>query len=249
MKALYPNWQVPNNVHAFSTLRHGGYSKGEFSSFNLGDHVGDDAKCVEMNRQLLTTQFHLPQAPCFLTQVHGTTVKRLNADDNVIADACYTNQANQVCLIMTADCLPVVFAADNGAEVAAAHAGWRGLAAGVLENTLAHFSADPASIKVWLAPAIGAKAFQVGNDVFTAFCQQDPLFAQAFQTDQQHADKYFADLYLLARLRLQRCGILAQHISGGEYCTYSDPENFYSYRRDKQTGRMATLIWFDDQSR
>ncbi|OBX09266.1 laccase [Gallibacterium salpingitidis] len=248
MKALYPNWQVPSNVHALSTLRAGGHSCGVFAGLNLGDHVGDDPALVQQNRQQLVEQFHLPQTPIFLTQVHGTAVKQIHRPDtNLTADACYTNQANHVCLIMTADCLPVVFATDNGTEVAAAHAGWRGLAAGVLENTLAQFSADPATIKVWLAPAIGAQAFQVGEDVFTAFCQQDPNAQQAFKPDPQHSGKYFADIYQLARLRLQRCGILPQHISGGEYCTYSDPENFYSYRRDGQTGRMATLIWFSEK--
>lgn len=248
MKAIYPNWQVPANIHALSTLRPGGHSCGVFAGLNLGDHVGDDPDLVQQNRQQLVEQFQLPEFPTFLTQVHGTTVKQLHLNDNnLTADACYTNQANQVCLIMTADCLPVLFAANNGKEVAAAHAGWRGLAHGVLENTLAQFTSSPDQINVWLAPAIGPTAFQVGEDVLTAFCQIDPTAKQAFQPDPQNTGKYFADLYLLARLRLQKAGILAENISGGEYCTFSDRENFFSYRRDGKTGRMATLIWFSEK--
>ncbi|MFC0323431.1 peptidoglycan editing factor PgeF [Gallibacterium melopsittaci] len=248
MKAIYPNWQVPANVHALSTLRTDGYSCGTYAGLNLGDHVGDDPNVVQKNRQRLVEQFQLPQYPAFLTQVHGTIVKQLPlTDNNLTADACYTNQANQVCLIMTADCLPVLFAAGNGTEVAAAHAGWRGLAAGILENTLSQFKTAPDQIKVWLAPAIGPTAFQVGAEVKQAFCEKHPVAEQAFLPDPEHTDKYFADLYQLARLRLQQAGVLAENISGGEYCTYSDPEKFYSYRRDKQTGRMATLIWFSEQ--
>ncbi|MFC0309223.1 peptidoglycan editing factor PgeF [Gallibacterium trehalosifermentans] len=248
MNAIYPTWQVPQNIHAFSTLRLGGQSCGVFAGLNLGDHVGDDPDAVQKNRQQLVEQFQLPQFPQFLTQVHGTTVKQLPlTDDNLTADACYTNQANQVCLIMTADCLPVLFAAENGTEVAAAHAGWRGLAAGILENTLAQFKTAADQIKVWLAPAIGPTAFQVGAEVKHTFCEQYSLAAQAFRPDPEHTDKYFADLYQLARLRLQQAGVLADNISGGEYCTFSDPEKFYSYRRDQQTGRMATLIWFSEK--
>lgn len=248
MNAIYPNWQVPNNIHTLSTLRSGGYSCGAYAGMNLGDHVGDTAEIVAKNRQLLVEQFQLPQSPTFLTQIHSNLVKRLplNSEDKT-ADACYSNQPNQVCLIMTADCLPVIFAAENGQEVAAAHAGWRGLANGILENTLHCFNAPADKIKVWLAPAISAKAFQVGQDVYDAFCLNNETAKQAFKIDDQNQGKYFADIYQLARIRLQQAGALSKNISGGEYCTYSDPEKFYSYRRDKITGRMATLIWFEDK--
>lgn len=244
MNKISPNWTVTDNVKGFTTLRTGGVSQSPFDSFNLGDHVNDDPKAVQQNRQLLVEQFHLPHPPLFLTQTHSTRVIRLPYEgDNIEADAVYTDKPNQICLVMTADCLPVLFASKKGDEVAAAHAGWRGLCDGVLENTVAEFRCAPSEIVAWLGPAIGSTAFQVGNDVVDAFCQIDPKAKEAFQTDPTTSGKFLGNLYQLAKQRLNRLGITG--ISGGEHCTYTESEHFFSYRRDKQTGRMATLVWFE----
>ncbi|MFZ7135618.1 peptidoglycan editing factor PgeF [Avibacterium avium] len=244
MDALKPNWAAPANIHAFTTLRQGGVSQAPYDSFNLGDHVGDDKNSVKTNRTLLVEQFYLPQFPLFLNQTHSTRVIHLPYDgNNLDADAVYTNQPNQVCLVMTADCLPVLFTNQQGTEVAAAHAGWRGLCDGVLEQTVQQFQAEPQEIIAWLGPAIGPKSFQVGEDVRQQFIAQDPNAAQAFVPDPIEQGKYLADLYHIARLRLNKLGI--SQISGGEHCTYLEKTAFFSYRRDKQTGRMASLIWFE----
>ncbi|MFZ7165753.1 peptidoglycan editing factor PgeF [Avibacterium avium] len=244
MDALKPNWAAPANIHAFTTLRQGGVSQAPYDSFNLGDHVGDDKNSVKTNRTLLVEQFHLPQFPLFLNQTHSTRVIRLPYDgNNLDADAVYTNQPNQVCLVMTADCLPVLFTNQQGTEVAAAHAGWRGLCDGVLEQTIQQFQAEPQEIIAWLGPAIGQKSFQVGEEVRQQFIAQDPNAAQAFVPDSIEQGKYLADLYHIARLRLNKLGI--SQISGGEHCTYLEKTAFFSYRRDKQAGRMASLIWFE----
>lgn len=161
--------------------------------------------------------------------------------DNIKADAIYTNQPNQVCLVMTADCLPVLFASQDGSEIAAAHAGWRGLCDGILEATVEKFNCPPHEISAWLGPAIGPNAFQVGSEVADQFCAFDPRAKEAFIEDSTTSGKFLGNLYQIATQRLNKLGITA--ISGGEYCTYSQPELFFSYRRDKQTGRMATLIW------
>lgn len=244
MEFLKPNCRLPHNVKALSTLRNGGVSVAPYASFNLGAHVGDDPSAVAANRTLLVEKAQLPQMPLYLNQTHSTTVLRLPTTETALeADAVYTDQAGQVCLVMTADCLPVLFASRQGDEVAAAHAGWRGLCDGVLENTVAQFKTDPTQIVAWLAPAIGATAFQVGAEVRSAFMQHDPQAALAFQPDPTNVEKYLAGLYLLARQRLQKCGL--QQIYGGEYCTVSDQTRFFSYRRDGMTGRMASLIWFE----
>lgn len=243
MQAIKPNWNIPKNVIAFTTTRQGGFSQAPYNSFNLGDHVGDNQNSVKKNRTLLVEQFHLPQYPLFLTQTHSTRVITLPYHgDNLEADAVYTNHPNQVCLVMTADCLPVLFTNHQGNEVAAAHAGWRGLCDGILEQTVQHFQAPPQEIIAWLGPAIGPKSFQVGEDVRQQFLAQNSKLAQAFTPDDKAQGKYLADLYLLARLKLQKLGIL--HITGGEHCTYQEANHFFSFRREKQTGRMASMIWF-----
>lgn len=245
MQFITPHWQAPNNVIALSTARKGGYSLAPYDSFNLGLHVGDEQHLVEKNRQLLIEQGNLPYYPKFLNQIHSTQVIELPNNDEIInADAAYTNQANQVCLVMTADCLPVLFTNFQGNEVAAAHAGWRGLCEGILENTVAKFSCPKNEIIAWLGPAISQRYFQVGQEVLNAFLAQDPHSHQAFSADKRENGKYFADLYQLARFRLKALGI--NKIFGGEFCTYSENDKFFSYRRDKQTGRMASLIWFTD---
>lgn len=242
MKKILPTWSVPDFVHAFTTTREGGVSQAPFDSLNLGDHVTDDPQSVQTNREILQEQGNLPHFPLYLTQTHSTRVLRLPYEQNDIeADAVYTNQANQVCLVMTADCLPVLFCSKDGKEIAAAHAGWRGLCDGVLEATVAEFECKPENICVWLGPAIGPTAFQVGEDVIEQFCAFDPQAREAFVADEYISGKFLGNLYQIARQRLNKLGIT--EIAGGDYCTYCDAEQFFSYRRDKITGRMATLIW------
>lgn len=239
---ITPLWPAPNNVVAFNTTRKGGVSAQPYDALNLGTHVGDDGTVVAENRRRLKDIIAAPTEPFWLEQVHGTRVLRLdeNSDraDNQ-ADASYTNIAGQVCAVMTADCLPVLFCSRQGTEVAAAHAGWRGLCDGVLEQTLACFDSSPEDILAWFGPAIGPTAFEVGGEVRAKFIEQDADAEQAFT---EHGEKYLADIYQLARLRLRRAGV--QTISGGDLCTVSDKSRFFSYRREPVTGRMAALIWF-----
>ncbi len=237
---IVPNWPAPSQVRAVATTRSGGLSGGVYAEFNLGTHVGDDPKVVAQNRLLLQQQAQLPSAPAWLNQVHGTAVLDLtNWQGEVVnADASFSRQAGQVCVVMTADCLPVLFCDQQGSQVAAAHAGWRGLVDGVLEQTLATF-ANPAAVMVWLGPAIGPNAFEVGAEVRAAFVAKDAAANRAFVPQGQ--GKYMADLYLLARMRLQAAGVSA--IYGGDLCTHGNQKRFFSYRRDGQTGRQASLIW------
>lgn len=243
MKIIQPTWAVPSYIHAFTTTRLGGVSLSPFASFNLGDHVGDDPQAVAENRKLLVETYRLPQFPVFLNQTHTTRVLRLplKEAENLNADAVYTNQPNQVCLVMTADCLPVIFCSRDGAEIAAAHAGWRGLCNGVLEATVAEFDCSPNEISVWLGPAIGPTAFQIGQEVVEAFAQVDEQAREAFVADPTASGKFLGNLYQIARQRLTKLGV--QTISGGDYCTYNDTTQFFSYRKEHHTGRMATLIW------
>lgn len=241
---LIPDWPAAPSVRACSTTRSGGVSPVPFDSFNLGLHVGDANQSVENNRARLMTLAALPAEPLWLEQVHGTGV--IHADNwhpGIEADAVYADKADQVCAIMTADCLPVLFTNRKGTAVAAAHAGWRGLLNGVIENTLGHFHQDGGEILAWLGPAIGPTQFEVGTEVFAAFTDKDSEAATAFTpTDQAH---YLADIYLLARQRLAACGVTA--VFGGDNCTFSDKARFFSYRRDGVTGRMASLIWISDK--
>ncbi|CNH18361.1 inner membrane protein [Yersinia massiliensis] len=237
---ILPNWPMPAGVKACSTTRHGGISTPPYDSLNLGTHVGDVTTSVIANRQRLVALASLPQMPVWLEQVHGTRVLHLDGEVtlDVQADAVYSRVAGQVCAVMTADCLPVLFCSVKGDEVAAAHAGWRGLCAGVLEQTLAQFNAAPASIMAWLGPAIGPQQFEVGEDVKQAFSDIDTQVASAFIPS---GPKYLADIYSLARMRLQAAGVHA--IYGGDHCTVTEKQQFFSYRRDGITGRMASLVW------
>lgn len=235
---LVPDWPVPANVRALQTTRRGGFSPAPWDSFNLGDHVGDDAGRVAANRAELRRD--LPAEPCWLQQVHGVhAVDAAKTANLPTADASFSHRAGTVCAVMTADCLPVLFCDRAGTVVAAAHAGWRGLQAGVLEATLAAMAVPAGEILAWLGPAIGADAFEVGDEVRAAFVAHDPLAAAAFKP--HAAGKWLADIYLLARQRLQAAGVAS--ISGGDFCTVNAPESFFSYRRDGVTGRMASLIW------
>ncbi|QIZ49242.1 purine nucleoside phosphorylase YfiH [Dickeya zeae] len=237
---LIPDWPAPARVRACSTTRLGGVSSAPYDSLNLGNHVGDSPLHVQDNRQRLLATAGLPVMPHWLQQVHGTQVINLDqvSSDSLTGDAAYTTRQDRVCAVMTADCLPVLFCSANGDEVAAAHAGWRGLQAGVLEETLRHFHARPADILAWMGPAIGAQQFEVGGEVREAFLQVDPIADCAFVP---RNGKFLADIYQLARLRLEAAGVT--QVFGGEYCTVSDSGRFFSYRRDGMTGRMATLIW------
>jgi YfiH family protein len=237
---LTPDWPAPASVKALSTIRQGGVSTGVYASLNLGSHVGDEPAAVLRNRLLLEQDAALPATPAWLNQVHGTAVLDLSKwqGELATADAAVSRQVGQVCLVMTADCLPVLFCNRQGTQVAAAHAGWRGLCEGVLEQTLAHF-ANPADVMVWFGPAIGPGQFEVGAEVRTAFMQKNAGANLAFVP--QGDAKYLANIYLLARQRLMAAGV--SQFYGGEHCTFSEPELFFSYRRDGQTGRMASCIW------
>ena len=222
------------------TTRIGGVSAPPYEQLNLGDHVDDAPAQVEKNRALLRAQLNLPAEPLWLQQVHGTTVlNAANAATNVSADAAFTNQNNVVCAVLTADCLPVFFCTEDGSAIAVAHAGWRGLAAGILQITAKSMNANPEKIICWLGPAIGPKVFEVGSEVREAFIAEQSASAAAFvPTSENH---WLADIYALARIKLGSVGIT--QVSGGDECTYTDAERFYSYRRDGITGRMASLIW------
>lgn len=239
---IFPDWPQPSKVTSCSTTRTGGISLSPFDSLNLGDHVGDKLDAVSENRHRLQILAQLPQQPLWLEQVHGTKVLHLNGSEikNRQADAVYTHLAGQVCTIMTADCLPVLFCNKDGTEVAAAHAGWRGLCNGILEDTVAQFSSPSHEIMAWFGPAIGADKFEVGGEVKEAFINQSSDLVSAFRP---HNDKYLADIYLLARKKLQAIGITSFY--GGEYCTVTDKNRFFSYRREGVTGRMASLIWIN----
>ncbi len=248
MDLLIPNWQqAPKNVGAFTTIRVGGYSGTPYDDgtghggLNLGGHVEDNAEHVHANRQRLLSV--LPAEPRWLRQVHGTTVvDAATVVEEQEADACIATQADVVCAILTADCLPVFLCDTQGRVIGAAHAGWRGLAAGVLENTVTAMHARGADdIIAWLGPAIGPACFEVGKDVVDAFVDSDSQSLPAFTPFTGREGKYLSDIYLLARLRLARVGV--QKVYGGEHCTVTGTKQFYSYRRDGRTGRMASLIW------
>lgn len=236
---IVPDWPAPANVKALITTRHGGVSSGAFAGCNLGMLAGDDPQSVAENRARLRRL--LPQEPKWLKQVHGTRV--VDADDLGIApeaDAAIARRAGTVCAVMIADCLPVLLSDRAGTVVAVAHAGWRGLSGGVIENTVdAMRHAGAGELLAYLGPAIGPQAFEVGADVRDAFLRRGPDAAQAFAS--RGAGKWLADLFMLARQALARAGVTAVH--GGGLCTHSDPARFFSYRRDRITGRMAALIW------
>lgn len=244
LEIIPANWQAPRNVVAFCTTRGGGVSQGGFASLNLASHVQDDAQRVSANRQRLLRQQALPAEPQWLNQTHSIRVIDLDHDQGREGDASVTRSPGQVAVVLTADCLPVLFCNKDGTEVAAAHAGWRGLVEGVLEQTVAAMTAKPGEILAWLGPAIGPQQFEVGPEVRQAFLSHSLEAQSAFR--QNRPGHFLADLYQLARLRLNQAGV--ELIWGGEYCTYTQSDLFFSYRREKQCGRQASLIYIKKPS-
>lgn len=251
---IEPSWTVSQQIQAFCTTRQGGLSKAPFNSLNLGLNAGDHASDVLQNRSILSSA--LPAEPLWLKQIHGVTVstpasRSALGNGPFEADASVTNIPNEVLAILTADCMPVLFASRSGNVIGAAHAGWRGLSGGILEKTVDQMIAlspglRTSDISAWMGPAIGPSAFEVGEDVLQAFAPQgQDILSKAFIPIPESSGKYLADLYLLARDRLHTLGV--KQIDGGEFCTVSDPENFFSYRRDKVTGRFASLIWISNR--
>jgi YfiH family protein len=239
---IFPDWPSPARVRAVSTTRSGGVSLRPYDSLNLAGHVGDAAAAVHENRRRLRLQLELPAEPAWLNQVHGTrVVDAASCAQHPTADASFTRRSGAVCVVMTADCLPVLFCDRGGSAVAAAHAGWRGLAAGVLEATVDALGIQPEQLLAWLGPAIGPAAFEVGTDVRDHFVAQRADAATAFVACPN--GQWLADLYELARIRLRAAGV--NGIYGGGWCTYTDRERFYSFRRERTTGRSASLIWLE----
>jgi YfiH family protein len=231
------DWPAPAGVRAFCTTRRGGFSTGAWESLNLGSHCGDEPENVSHNRRLLEAA--LPSRPVWLRQVHGDRVLRHeDAAERVVGcDALVSFRPGRACVVLTADCLPVLFCNRAGNRVAAAHAGWRGLAAGILQNTVAALDESPGELMAWLGPAIGPQAYEVGNDVVEAFGDGP---AAGFKP---RGGRWLMDLYRVARTLLERQGV--HDVFGGGFCTYSEPQRFYSYRRDGVTGRMASVIWWE----
>lgn len=241
---IYPDWPAPSNVKAVMTTRHGGVSVAPFDSMNLGTHVDDSTDHVKQNRELLSQVLSLPSPPLWLNQVHGTKIANHKDDrSGCDADAIGSSKAGEVCAIMTADCLPVLFCNRQGTRVAAAHAGWRGLQSGILEKCVTTMNCKSEEILVWLGAAIGPSAFEVGGEVREAFTAVYSESASAFVRNPNNQSKWLADIYQLAKIHLSASGIEAGNIYGGEGCTFSDESLYFSYRRENRTGRMASLIW------
>ncbi len=237
---LTPEWPAPANVRALATTRIGGFSTGPFTGLNLAVHVDDDETTVARNRQWLREAAQLPSEPMWLQQVHGTHVWTGAAPATApIADASVASVSGRVCAVLTADCLPVLLCDRAGTVVGAAHAGWRGLAGGVLNATIDAMQVDPSDVIAWFGPAIEQAAFEVGQEVFDQFTAREAAHTQCFQRNER--GRWQADLYGLARGELARLGVRETY--GGGFGTFGDAPRFYSYRREKRTGRMATLIW------
>ncbi len=242
---IKPNWPAPATVHACTTTRRGGISAPPYDSLNLSCHVGDAPSAVALNRLYLRRGLGLPEAPRWLQQTHGPRLVDTNSlggeTDPVQADGWVTGRPGHVCAILSADCLPILLCNRRGSRVGAVHAGWRGLAAGIIEAAVTAMDTAEQDLMAWLGPGIGARHFEVGEEVRAALGAPGIQRANAFAPSKP--GRWFADLFMLARQRLENAGV--RRIYGGTYCTYSDPSRFYSYRRDRTTGRMATLIWID----
>ena len=260
-RVIQPDWPAPAQVHAASTLRVGGVSRGSYASLNLSAGVGDELANVARNRRILSEMLHLPAEPLWLTQVHGTTVLSLDGSSPLaaiphpgqrspgpsspsqppVADGAVTSRPGQPCVVLTADCLPVLFCDTAGSRVAAAHAGWRGLAGGVLESAVQCMGVYPGQLLAWIGPGIGQEAYEVGEDVLDQLVASDPNAAECFTASAN--GRWQADLYAIARRRLHNAGVKA--VYGAGWCTHTDSERFFSHRREAPCGRMATLIWLE----
>lgn len=238
---IFPVWPAPGNVQARTTTRTGGVSSGPYQSFNLADHVGDSAGAVSKNRARLVAELGLEAEPVWLSQVHGVRVIRADDVTDRFADGSFTQSPGVVCAVLTADCLPLLLCDRTGSRVAAVHAGWRGLASGVVEAAVDAMACDGSQLIAWLGPAIGPDAFEVGGEVREAFLDHDDDARLAFTPGRE--GRWYADMHVLARQRLQRRGVGA--VYGGHWCTWTERQRFFSYRRDGRTGRMATLIWLE----
>ncbi len=246
MRGIQPNWPAPTWVRAITTSREDGVSQGPFSSFNLGFHVNDTPQRVTQNRLNLSQHFNFPYEPIWLNQTHSTDIieiKSVQFEQAPNADASFTQLTGLPCAVLTADCLPILLCDTNGTQVAAIHAGWRGLANGIIEKTVKAMRLNAHSeLMAWMGPAISQPHFEVGTEVRDAFLKHNLQAAIAFKPGASEG-KWMGDLFSLARMRLKEVGL--SQIYGGDHCTYTDETQFYSYRRDKQTGRMATLIWLE----
>lgn len=239
---ITPDWPAPNNVKALVTTRNTGVSNHPYKSFNLALHVGDNPAHVLENRHKLQQLTGAQLRFQWLNQVHGNKIiQAAPSCGEQTADAIYTHKSEMVCAVLTADCLPVFFCDSQGSQVALAHAGWRGLATGILENTIDTFSIPTSDLLVWLGPAIGPQKFEVGDDVRNTYLSISKEFSKAFLPIKH--GYWYADIYMLATIKLNMCGVEA--IYGGKYCTFTDQNLFYSYRKEGVTGRMASLIWMD----
>lgn len=241
---IKPNWPAPSHIKAYTTLRTGGVSQSPYDQFNLGGSVGDKPEDVLKNRELLKNVLGLAEEPIWMRQTHSTIVLEATPENmRQEADASFTDKKNRVCIMLTADCLPILLTNKQGTHVAAIHAGWRGLANGIIEATLDKLNLPREEWLVWLGPAISGKCYEVGDEVREQFLSVVPEAEKAFSPSPNQ--RWLADLYELARIRFRKQGVV--HIFGGEYCTYSDKSRFYSYRRDgKESGRMASLIWIGE---
>jgi len=237
-----PDWPAPSHIKSMQTLRSGGKSKGKYNSLNLATHVNDEINTVHSNRDLINQ--YLPSSPHWLNQTHSVDVLKLPSQ-TLNGDASYTIDKNTVCVVQTADCLPLLVTNIDGTIVAAIHAGWRGLLNGVIENTIEKMNMLPNELLIWLGPAISQKHFEVGFDVKNSFCKKNTEAEKAFHSISDQ--KWLADIYALAKIRLNLCGV--KQIYGGsvsdDYCTFANEVDYFSYRRDGITGRMASLIWID----
>ncbi|MFT7053042.1 MAG: YfiH family protein [Psychromonas sp.] len=247
VQLLKPNWSAPAHIQAFSSTRLGGDSLDPYAGLNLGLHVGDEPLIVGKNRSTLAKTLSLPEKLFWLNQTHSTTLLKLeeNTASGLTADAAWTRCKNTPCIVMTADCLPLLITDKLGTFVAAIHAGWRGLCDGIIEKSInticGQLAVNAKDLLVWLGPCIGKNAFEVGDEVRAAFIAKNAQAEGAFSAS---GDRWLADLQQLARLRLAPFNVF--EITASEYCTFSQSELFYSYRRDGVTGRMASLIWIAD---
>lgn len=239
MRIIQPDWPAPPSVHAFCSSRIGGHSKPPFDSLNLSDAVGDDEHLVRINREQLADFSGMPQLPQWFPQVHGTNIVAADAPHQE-ADGTIARSRGQVCAVLTADCLPVLLCEPSATQVAAVHAGWRGLAVGILCKAVRLLAVESTSLMVWLGPAIGPQAFEVGVEVYQKFIALNNDYGAAFQS---YGEKYLANIYQIARIQLAQVGV--ERVYGGQYCTYQQQTLFYSYRRAAQTGRMGSFIWLD----